>query len=158
MKRLVQWLVLGVALGGTAWAQEPPQPCERPWYYSEADWSWRSEAMKLEACENQRLMHQENATTRDYSSPMKYTGWAMVIFGAFQMIPNGTSYDIFGEDVCVTDYAIEGGRCSTSSTKLLVAAVTVGTGLVFAKIGGRQVAITPTASRQQVGVTAKVVW
>jgi hypothetical protein len=160
VKRLVQWLVIGVALSGTAWAQSMSpiaDPCwMRPVSVSEAVWNAMTAAERVEACEIATFG--PKPTTRDNSPALKHAGWAMVLIGAFQMIPNGTSYTIFGEGVCVTDYEVSGGHCSTSNTKLLVAVVTIGTGLVFAKIGGRQVAIAPSVTQQKASVTAKVIW
>lgn len=150
MKKSAWWMIVVMMLSpGTVWAQEPvpddPLVREVCSSFPFAD---------SEMCAPYRPVK----TTRDAHPKLEAVGWTMVILGAAAMIPAGTTYHVLGDAYCVTEYAVDEGRCSTPRLQMQILAAVIGTGFVLAKIGGRQVAINPTVSPNVVGASASIQW
>ena len=151
MKNVVRWLIVSLTMSGTAWAQENPsgqaqvEKMCRTATYPISEWAM---------CAPYRPVK----TTRDAHPKLEATGWLMMIVGGLWMIPIGDTISVFGDNYCVTDYSVDEGGCSTPHWKMKLALATVGTGFVFTRIGGRQVAINPVVQSQVKGVTATVRW
>lgn len=95
--------------------------------------------------------------TKPRSPALRTAGWVTLLTGTTMLVGGGTTYNVFGSDVCVTKYSINEGSCRNPDLARYGLAA-IGAGVAMIWIGHQKVAVHPTVSRQQVGVTAKVVW
>ena len=78
------------------------------------------------------------------SHKLEGTGWVMIVVGGFMLLPNGTTYHVLGDDVCMSEYAVDYDACRVSSLQTKVGLTALGVGAAFALIGSRRTAIAPT--------------
>lgn len=141
---IARWLIVSQLLGGVAWAQDE---AEKP----------KPQPTSIHAA---AAAKKEPPMLKTKLSPaLEKAGWFLIIVGGVAMVTTaGTTYDIFGHDVCVTEYSVTDGMCSKSALEMKVLSAAVATGVAFVVIGGHKVALRPEISSHHKSVSATIRW
>lgn len=95
-------------------------------------------------------------TRKSYNEKLGIAGALTILAGSLLVIPQGTTYTVFGEPLCVTDYSIDAGSCMPLQAK--VGLITIGAGTLMTWIGFHKVRVSSVVTKQVKGVNATVVW
>jgi len=96
--------------------------------------------------------------TRPRSRGLALAGALTAVAGLAWIFPRGQTYRILGDEFCVTTYAVDSGRCTSSDREKLVGMYVLiagGTMLIF---GLQRVTVSPMVSHTLVGARATVQW
>lgn len=170
MKWIVRWLVMGVVLGGTAYAQEK---CDVP---SIAQWNALSNAEQdawLEKCATPvpvSTVHVAPAVKKKpqplmrsssfYNKNLGIAGGLIATIGVILMTPQGNNVYLPSETYCVTSTSayveVENGSCRAQSVKY--GAYLLASGGAMMLIGFHHVSLFPQVTPTKKAVTATIRW
>jgi hypothetical protein len=94
--------------------------------------------------------------TRMRNGKLAFAGLITVVVGGALMTPVGDTYDVLGDQYCVTTYAVDAGKCSVGSAQRQVGLIVMATGGVMLGVGLSRVKVYPT--RKGAGVAYSVNW
>lgn len=154
-RQIVGWLTASMLISGTAWAQEPTtvkDDCKSGRLSGPICGAFQPEQKDVDAARGWR-----------HANPkLRTVGWTMVVLGGLMALPWGESVHLPNADYCVKSSGtgayteVSNGSCGFESVQVKASAITAGTGLVLAMIGGRHVKVS--ASPTKVTAMAQVSW
>jgi hypothetical protein len=179
VKRQAVWLMVAMlSIGTTAQAQKTysAQSCkgvEKAVPYSDGEWATMTMDQRLKACERDGVVvpttpdplatgsstgsfNTLRSEPRIRSRGMVIAGVISAIAGVAMIIPGGTTYHIFGDDVCVTTYSVDAGGCR--SVAPVLGAGLLGGGILLAYAGSRPVTVSPMIGPNVKGASVKIKW
>lgn len=148
MKKTAWIVIVSVLLSNVAWAQTGSEDWMRTFCQQNKDAPGLAESCAA-------YLPPE---THKWLSPKTVgVGLIATIAGFLMILGPGTTYNVLGDDYCVSDYSVEYGSCY-DPTLAKYGALTMGAGILMMYIGTRKVAIKPQISKSGVGAAVTVKW
>jgi len=154
-RQIAMALIVSLALSGTAWAQGGREgrqelPECRP------DLSFNAErCIQARRAEAERL-NPSAPEDRIRSQKLAVAGLITALVGTAMVIPQGDTYHVFGDAVCVNTYSIDHGSCESLAPR--IGLIALGGGIAMMVVGTRKVTVKPYASKNVKGATATIAW
>jgi hypothetical protein len=158
-------VVVCLLVSVAAWGQTPQCGTR----YTPEAWNRLSEEMRVIVCRVEAKMatfdtRMEEIKAYDQPQPdppirsqkMLVAGIISIIAGSVMALPQGTTYSIFGDDVCVNTYSIDAGGCK--SPALAIGMGLIGGGVMLAYAGTRPITVSPMISPTVKGASARISW
>lgn len=147
-------------------ASKSTSQCRSPRYSDEA-WNRLDAEMKAIVCQVEAELAPEFAASRKAMDQMVginqppirsrglvIAGVVSLLGGIAMVIPAGTTYHIFGDDVCVTEYSVDAGGCR--SVAPAVGAGMLAGGIAMIYFGSRPISVSPMIGSGVKGASATI--